>query len=157
MSTFRLGAGSLKKLEGVHADLQRVVKRAIELTTVDFSVVEGLRSLERQTQLFASGASRTMASRHLTGHAVDLAPYVGGVISWNWPLFFPLMNAVALAAMSEDVPIRWGGVWDRSLSLLDIDNLDDEVAAYMARQKALGNKKPFVDGPHIELPKVSYP
>ena len=82
---YQLSKKSLSKLEGVHDDLVRVVKRAIEITQVDFTVLEGVRSKARQAQLVASGASKTMDGRHLTGHAVDLAAYVAGSPRWDWP------------------------------------------------------------------------
>lgn len=120
---FILGSKSLKNLVGVDERLVRVVKHAIEITTVDFSVIEGLRTKKRQAELFAAGASKTMNSRHLTGHAVDLAPYVNGRIRWDWPLFYPIADAMKQAAQELCVPIKWGGDWVN-----------------------------FKDGPHFELP-----
>lgn len=108
---FKLGSMSLARLEGVHPDLARVIHRAIEITPVDFSVVEGLRTKERQAELVAAGASKTMNSRHLTGHAVDIAPYVGGTIRWDWPLFYQLAPAVKKAATELGVKVEWGGDW----------------------------------------------
>lgn len=108
---FKLGSKSLARLEGVHPDLVRVIHRAIEITPVDFSVVEGLRTKERQAELVAAGASKTMNSRHLTGHAVDIAPYVGGTIRWDWPLFYQLAPAVKKAAAELGVKVEWGGDW----------------------------------------------
>ena len=69
----------------MHPDLVRVVERAIQITTQDFRVQEGLRTRERQAELVARGASRTMNSRHLTGHAVDLVALGGGEVSWQAP------------------------------------------------------------------------
>lgn len=123
-----LGSRSLKRLEGVHPDLVRVVKRAITLTPVDFTVLEGRRTLDRQKQLVAAGASKTMNSRHLTGHAVDLGAYVAGSVRWDWPLYYKLAEAVKEAARLEGVPIEWGGDW-----------------------------KSFKDGPHWQLPWKEYP
>lgn len=125
---FVLGAKSLSKLEGVHPDLVRVIKRAIQLTPVDFSVIEGRRTLARQKELVAAGASKTMNSRHLTGHAVDIAPYVAGKIRWDWPLFHQIAPAVKQAAMELGIPIVWGGDW-----------------------------RTFKDGPHFELERRVYP
>jgi peptidoglycan L-alanyl-D-glutamate endopeptidase CwlK len=68
----------------VHPELVRVVERAIQITTQDFRVQEGLRTRERRAKLVARGASRTMNARHLTDHAVDLAALGGGEISWQW-------------------------------------------------------------------------
>ncbi len=123
-----LGQRSLSRLEGVHPDLVRVVKKAAAMSSLDFTVLEGLRSLGLQKQLVADGASKTMNSRHLTGHAVDLAPMVRGTIRWDWPLFHQLAVVVKDAAKAENVPIQWGGDW-----------------------------RTFKDGPHWELPWKQYP
>lgn len=125
---FVLGPRSLSKLTGVHPDLVRVVKRAIKLTDTDFVVTEGLRTLARQKELMASGASQTLRSRHLTGHAVDLAACVGTQVRWDWPLYTRLDLAMQAAARECGVPIEWGGAW-RTLK----------------------------DGPHWQLPWSEYP
>jgi peptidoglycan L-alanyl-D-glutamate endopeptidase CwlK len=119
---------SLKRLDGVHEDLVKVVKLAIDLSPNTFVVTEGLRSVERQKQLVAAGASQTMRSRHLTGHAVDLAVKVGDEIRWDWPLYSALADIMDVAAHQLDVPLEWGGEW-RSLK----------------------------DGPHFQLPWADYP
>lgn len=126
--SYVLGPRSLKRLEGVHPDLVRVVKRAITLTPVDFTVLEGLRTKARQAQLVASGASKTMNSRHLTGHAVDLGAWVAGEVRWDWPLYHKIAVAVKEAARLEGIPIEWGGDW-----------------------------RTFKDGPHWQLPWKAYP
>lgn len=123
-----LGARSLSRLEGVHADLVRVVKRAAAMSSLDFTVLEGLRTKERQKVLFAQGATKTMNSRHLTGHAVDLAPMIAGAVTWDWPLYHKLAVIVKAAAAAEKVPIQWGGDW-----------------------------RSFKDGPHWELTWAAYP
>jgi len=125
---FELGAASRGRLAHVHADLQRVVELAIALSAVDFRVLEGIRTKARQKALVASGASRTMNSRHLTGHAVDLGALVKGRISWAWPLYPKIADAMKQAAAELSVPIIWGGDWPR-----------------------------FRDGPHFELPRAAYP
>ena len=126
--TFKLSKRSLDRLHGVHPRLQEVVKRAIEITPVDFVVLEGLRTIERQRALVTAGASRTMSSRHLTGHAVDLGALVDGQVRWDWPLYHLLADSVKQAARELDVPIEWGGDW-----------------------------KGFPDGPHWQLPWAEYP
>jgi len=108
---FKLSDRSLSKLEGVNADLVRVVKRAIEITPIDFVVIEGLRTRERQAQLVKAGASRTMNSRHIIGQAVDLAAYVDGEIRWDWPLYPRIADAMKKAASELNVKITWGGDW----------------------------------------------
>lgn len=126
--TYVLGATSLKRLTGVHPDLVRVVKRAITITDLDFTILEGVRTVARQRQLLAAGASTTMKSRHITGHAVDLGALVGGKVRWDWPLYHRLAAAMKAAAKIENVPIEWGGDW-----------------------------KSFKDGPHFQLPWKQYP
>lgn len=165
--SYVLGNKSRQNLQGVHPHLVRVVERAIELTAVDFSVHEGLRTRARQAKLVAAGASQTMDSRHLAGgptgygHAVDLVPFVDfdgdgrSELRWDWSLCYRVAEAVRRASIELKVPIRWGGVWDRTLADLG-DDLEDEVAGYVARRKAQG-KKAFLDGPHFELPSSIYP
>jgi peptidoglycan LD-endopeptidase CwlK len=125
---FVLSAASRKRLTGVHPDLIRIVERAITLTPVDFVVTEGVRTLARQRQLVAAGASRTLKSRHLTGHAVDVAALVGGQVRWDWPLYGRIAVAMKQAAKDLGLPLIWGGDW-----------------------------KSFKDGPHFELPATRYP
>jgi len=107
-SSYSLSQRSMQNLSGVHPDLVAVVKRAIEITEQDFSVIEGVRNIERQRQLVAKGASQTMNSRHLTGHAVDLAPYP---LSWDWEYFYPIADAMKQAAEELNVDLEWGGDW----------------------------------------------
>jgi peptidoglycan LD-endopeptidase CwlK len=155
MSKFELGTKSLNELEGVHPDLVAVVKRAIELTVQDFSVHDGKRTLEEQQRLVEGGASQTLRSRHITGHAVDLVPYINGKLRWEWDPIHKIADAVRTAAKELDTPIRWGGAWDRLLT--DTDDLpEDMVADYAARRRRKG-KKAFLDGPHYELPQNEYP
>lgn len=123
-----LGSRSLSRLEGVHPDLVRVVKKAAAMSSLDFTVLEGLRTLDRQRKLLAQGASKTLNSRHITGHAVDLAPLIDGKVSWDWPLYHRLAKIIKAAAADENVPITWGGDW-----------------------------RTFKDGPHWELPWKIYP
>lgn len=125
---FHLGRRSKQRLEGLHPDLVKVIEKAITITRVDFSVLEGLRTEARQRELFTAGASTTMNSRHLTGHAVDLGAYVGGTIAWDWPLYDQIGAAMKLAAAEEGIKIEWGGDW-----------------------------RSFRDGPHFQLPWADYP
>lgn len=106
--TYKLGTSSLEKLKGVHPDLQRVVLRAIDISETDFSVLEGLRSLERQKTLMAAGKSKTLHSRHITGHAVDITPFP---ISWDWKDYPPIAKAMKQAAKDLGVDLEWGGDW----------------------------------------------
>ena len=150
---FKLSNKSLAKLEGVDPDLVKVTKLAITHSTIDFAVIEGLRTVERQRELVAKGASQTMQSNHLTGQAVDLAAYIGDRISWEVSLYDDIADAVKLAAIECDVPIRWGGAWQ----INDIRNWDgtmqDAMDAYIRQRKVLG-KRPFIDAPHFEIGKV---
>lgn len=109
--SFILSQKSLRRLEGVNPALVQVVRRAIQITPIDFIVVEGLRTKERQAYLFEKGATKTMNSYHLTGHAVDLAPIVDNKVSWDWKHFYPLAEAVKQAAKEVKVEVEWGGEW----------------------------------------------
>lgn len=106
--TYKLGKRSKERLQGVHPDLVAVVERAIQITDQDFTVLEGLRSLDRQKELYNSGKSKTMNSRHLTGHAVDIAPWP---INWDWEYFYPIADAMKQAAEELNIPLEWGGDW----------------------------------------------
>jgi peptidoglycan L-alanyl-D-glutamate endopeptidase CwlK len=123
-----LGQRSLSRLEGVHPDLVRVVRKAAAMSDLDFTVLEGLRTLDTQKKYVKEGRSKTLNSRHLTGHAVDLAPMIGGKVVWDWPVYHRLAKIVKAAAAAEKVPLQWGGDW-----------------------------RTFKDGPHWELPWRSYP
>jgi peptidoglycan L-alanyl-D-glutamate endopeptidase CwlK len=119
---YKLSQRSIDRLKGVHPDLVSVVKLAIERSEIDFMVIEGLRTKERQKELVAAGASKTMNSRHITGHAVDLAAYING-IRWDWPLYEKIAKAMKQAAYELNIRIEWGGDW-----------------------------KSFKDGPHFQIP-----
>lgn len=121
-----MNASSEAKLKGVHPDLVRVVRRAAE--GGDFIVTCGLRTLAEQKKLLAAGATTTLKSRHLTGHAVDLAALVNGKVRWDWPLYHKLAVIMKDAAKAEGVPIECGADWKR-----------------------------FPDGPHFQLPWSKYP
>lgn len=155
MPRFKLSDSSLQKLDYVHDDLAHVVLRAIEITDCDFMVFEGLRTVARQKELVKSGASRTMNSRHLSGHAVDLVSVLGTEPRWDWPLCYKVAEAVRIAAQEYKTPVVWGGVWDRLLNGLT-GPLDDEVTEYVVRCKGR-KERPFLDGPHFQLPRENYP
>lgn len=123
MSGYRWGMRSRLRMRGIHPDLIRVLERFIQITPIDATVLEGLRTPERQEKLLAQGATKTLNSRHLTGHAVDVAPYVDRRISWHWPHYHVLAPAMKQAAEEVGVRVEWGGDW-----------------------------KSFVDGPHWQLP-----
>jgi peptidoglycan L-alanyl-D-glutamate endopeptidase CwlK len=106
--TYQLGTRSRQKLSGVHPDLVDVVKLAISISEVDFTVLEGIRNINRQRELYKAGKSTTMNSRHITGHAVDLAPWP---ISWEWEDFYPIAEAMKAAAEELEIDLVWGGDW----------------------------------------------
>lgn len=142
------------RLAGVHPDLIRVVRRAAEMGAL-FRVTEGLRTAERQAELVANGASQTMNHRHLTGHAVDLAPLDNGEVSWNWTHFFPMADTMAAAARAERVSLIWGGAWGRTVQEWPQATAKAAQSAYVAERRAAG-RKPFLDGPHFELQAAVY-
>lgn len=109
--TFKLSQRSLDRMKGVDERLVNVVKRAIEISEVDFIVTEGLRTKERQAELLKAGATRTMNSKHIVGKAVDLAAVVNGQVRWDWPLYSKLATAMKRAAEILNIKIEWGGDW----------------------------------------------
>ena len=147
---FKLSKRSLSKLEGVSPKLVKVVHRAIAITNVDFGVICGLRTIEEQKQLVASGASQTMKSKHIDGQAVDLMAYVGDRASWELSLYDNIADAMKVAAIEEGVAIRWGAAWHID-DIRDWDGtMQDAMNSYIDLRRSQG-KKPFIDGPHFEL------
>lgn len=126
--TYRLSQRSRDRMKGVHPHLVAVVELAIQLSGVDFTITEGLRTPARQKELVKAGASRTQNSRHLTGHAIDVAAWVDGTVRWDWPLYPKIAAAFKQAARELNTPIIWGGDWQR-----------------------------LRDGPHFELDRKAYP
>lgn len=155
MPYFKLSEESKVALVGINKDLVSVIVRAIEITVQDFAVHDGLRTIEEQKSLLASGASKTLDSRHLTGHAVDLVPYVNGKLRWEWEPIYKIADAVRVSAKELNIQIRWGGAWD--ISFTDSEDAPENLSsAYTSRMRKLG-KKAFLDGPHFELPRKIYP
>lgn len=109
--SYQFSQRSLDRMKSLHPDIVQVMKLAISRSPVDFTVLEGLRSVERQKHLVATGASTTMNSRHLTGHAIDIAPLDNGVVSWDWPLYHKLAPVIKEAAEELGVDLEWGGDW----------------------------------------------
>jgi hypothetical protein len=124
-----LSEQDMQRLEGVHPDLQYVVKAMGQCCPLPFMVLEGLRTPEKQAEYVAAGASQTLKSRHLTGHAVDLAPLdKAGNPTWDWSYYYPFAECMKGASAMCQVPVIWGGDWTS-----------------------------FKDGPHWELPETLYP
>lgn len=147
---YQFGKSSIQKLQGVHPDLVKVMNLAIQKSSQDFSITEGVRTLERQKELLAKKLTQTLNSNHIKqadgfGHAVDVAPYP---LSWDLEKFYPIVEAVRAAAKELGVRVRWGGAWavlnDSAKSPKDLVN------EYSAERRKLG-KKAFIDGPHFEL------
>lgn len=161
---FSLGAKSLANLNGVHPVLVGIVKRAIQISVQDFTVFEGLRTLERQKKLVASGASKTLNSMHIAGkdrldpmsaaaygHAVDLVPWIDGQARWEWGAIYPIAAAVRQAAEEQGYAdkLNWGGVWDRWMNEIQPSAAGIKLAveAYTVRHPG----PDFLDGPHFQI------
>lgn len=125
--THKFSQRSLDRLKGVHEDLVKVMLEAIKESPYDFGITEGLRTPQRQKELFDKGLSRTLQSRHLTGHAVDIAVWVDGKVNWDFPKYQDVAEHILKVAKELKVPLVWGGMW-RGLR----------------------------DGPHFELDRKAY-
>jgi len=146
---YKLGKGSLSKLQGIDDRLVTVVKYAIGVTKQDFSVICGLRTIEEQRALVAKGASQTMKSKHIDGNAVDLMAYCNGG-RWELNLYDEIADAMKEGAKAADVKLRWGAAWT-------IDNLGDysgtaehAMMSYVDTRRSQ-SRRPFIDAPHFEL------
>lgn len=128
MSNFKFSQRSENNLKGVNPDLVKIVRRALQLSPVDFGITEGLRTVERQRQLVAAGKSQTMNSRHISGYAVDVFAYPTSAGSWEWKYYEQIATAFKQAAKELNIPVEWGGDW-----------------------------KTLKDGPHFQLPHAKYP
>lgn len=153
--TFKLSKRSLNKLKGVHPNLVAVVKRAIEITKVDFGVTFGVRTVEEQERLVATGRSQTMNSKHLIqadgySHAVDLVAYVDGQVTWELNVYDNICDAMAQAAEELDVAIKWGAAWSEGDIRYYEDTAEDAMNAYIDLRRSQG-RRPFIDAPHYEL------
>jgi len=126
--TYALSQRSKDRLKGVHPDLVKVIEEAIKESPLDFSISEGLRTKERQKVLFDAGKSKTMNSRHITGHAIDFAVIKDGEVTWDFKYYQLVADHIKAVAQKLDVPIVAGADWVS-----------------------------FRDGPHIELNRSKYP
>ena len=152
---FKLSNRSKGKLEGVHPDMVAVVERAIELTKVDFGVTYGVRELDEQKRLVASGRSQTMKSKHLIqdsgySHAVDVVAYDGSEVIWAINVYDDICDAFKQAAEEHGVAIKWGAAWSEGDIRSYSGTAEDAMNAYIDLRRSQG-RRPFIDGPHFEL------
>ena len=147
---YKLSTKSQERLMGVEPELKEVVYEAIKVTKIDFGVIEGLRTEEKQKQLVESGASQTMKSKHLEGRAVDLMAYIGGRGSWELNVYDEIADAMKEAAVKVDVAVRWGAAW----TVTDIreweGTMEEAMNSYIDTRRGQG-RRPFIDAPHFEL------
>lgn len=120
--SFKLSQRSLDRMIGVHPDLVKVVKLTITRSPLDFSITEGVRTIERQRELVEQKKSRTMNSRHIKGEAVDICVLIDGKADWNIENYRKVADVFKSCAIELGVRITWGGDW-----------------------------KSFVDGPHFQI------
>lgn len=159
MGGYRFGSKSEGELVGVHPILVDVVKDAIKVSTIDFAVHDGLRTLREQHEHVLKGSSTILNSLHLPqadgyGHAVDLVPYVNGKLRWEWGAIYHVALAMLTSARAKGVSLRWGGVWDRTFPTefgTTAADMEAAVEAYV-RRRVQAKKRAFIDGPHFELP-----
>ena len=147
---FNLSKRSLDKMAGVDENLVAVVKRAIELTKIDFGVIYGMRTIQEQENLVAAGKSQTMKSKHLVGRAVDLMAYVDGKGCWELNVYDDLCDAMKEAAKELGVAIKWGAAWSEGDIRTYSGTAEDAMMKYIDLRRSEG-RRPFIDGPHFEL------
>jgi len=148
--SFKLSSRSTGRLGGIEPDLIEVVKAAIELTKVDFGVTCGMRTVQEQEALVASGASQTMKSKHLEGRAVDLVAYIGPNVTWALNKYDELADAMAAAAKQKGIALKWGAAWTVG-NIADWDgSMEDAMNAYVDVRRSQG-RRPFIDAPHFEM------
>jgi len=153
---FSLSQRSLSKLEGVHPDLISVVEHAITVTKVDFGVTFGVRTLEEQKELYESGRSQTMKSKHLIqedsgcSHAVDLMAYVNGSACWELNVYDDIADAMKAGAEEFGVAVKWGAAWSEGDIRSYEGTAEDAMNKYIDLRRSEG-RRPFIDGPHFEL------
>lgn len=124
---YSFSAKSLERLQGVHPDLVKIANAAIKASAVDFKITEGIRTADRQRQLLRERKTKTLNSRHLTGHAIDVMACVKGE-EWEFKHYQAIAKAFKSAAFNLGLQIEWGGDWET-----------------------------FKDGPHFQLPRSRYP
>ncbi len=127
MASFKFGKGSQEILEGVHPDLQLLANETIKDTPYDFGITSGVRTPAEQLILVANKKSKTLDSRHLTGHAIDIVVYVHGVVTWDIKHYRKVVQAFVTKAIELGIQVEFGALWAS-----------------------------LVDGPHIELNRKHY-
>ena len=152
---FKLSGRSLGKLEGVHPTMVDTVKRAIEVSKVDFGVIYGVRSLAEQKRLYEAKRSQTMKSKHLVqedgySHAVDLMAYDGSDPSWDIVMYDDIADAMKTAALETGAKICWGAAWHIDDIAKWDGTMEQAMNAYVDLRRSSG-RRPFIDGPHFQL------
>lgn len=148
---FQLSTRSLTNLQGVDERLVAVVRRAIDITAVDFGVIEGVRSREWQIELYEKGASQIReGGKHVEGKAVDLMAYIGTRGSWELNLYDNIADAMKQAAIENNVAIRWGAAWNVPDIRLWRGTMEEAMNFYIDTRRKQG-QRPFIDAPHFEL------
>ncbi len=155
LSQFKLGAKSRKELVGVHPNLIKIVKLAIQYTNTDFRVFDGKRSAKEQNRHYRNGASKLdgykSKSYHQSGNAVDLVPIINGQENHaDWDNYYHAAQAMVRATkeLGFQKHVRWGAVWDRRVA-----GLPDTAAKLKREVQAYARRHPgpdFLDGPHWE-------
>lgn len=155
MMKFKLSERSLSRLDGVHPNMVAIVKRAIEITTVDFAVTQGVRTVAQQEEYVRTGKSQTMNSKHLPqadgfSHAVDVVAYLDGNVAWELNLYDNIADAFAQAARELGVSLKWGAAWNVPDITRWNGTMEDAMMHYVDARRREG-RRPFIDGPHFEL------
>lgn len=122
---FTFSKRSTNNLASVHPLIRKVFNEVIKRSSIDFIVIEGVRTAERQKQLVAEGKSWTNNSYHLYGLAIDLVPLINGKISWNLKDFSPIITLVEEVAKEMDIDIRSGHtMWGKDAPHFQLHTID---------------------------------
>lgn len=147
---FQFSQRSLDRLQGVNERLVIICHKAIKITSIDFGITQGIRTIEEQRELVARGASTTMHSKHLDGRAVDVVAYIGPRISWELSLYYEIAEAFREAAIFYNTKVRWGGAWHFNDICDWTGSMEDLVDQYIDLRRSQGRRL-FIDAPHFEI------
>lgn len=149
MQRFRFSKASNDKLDQVDENLAKVFRHILPKSPFDLSILEGLRSIERQEALYKAGKSKTMRSKHLKGHAVDVGVWYDGKITWDLDKYVMVADCVNIYLPElylNGWSLRWGGAWHASFP-----NKEQTAQQMMDEYQDKSEGRGFIDAIHWEI------